>query len=63
MRKWALYAISGLAFLFILGYSIHMLIGGIVSPTTEKIAIAIAEVIGLVTLGVMLWDLVRSGRA
>ncbi len=60
MRKLATLAFGGLGFLFVLGYSIHMLIGGIVSPTTETVAIVIAEVIGIIVLGVIFWELWRS---
>ncbi len=61
MRRLATFALGGLGFLFILGYSIHMFVGGLVSRTTETVAIAVAEVIGAVVLGVILWDLRRGG--
>lgn len=48
--------------LFILGYSIHMFIGGLVSPQTEKIAIITAVIIGAVVLVFLGLDIVRQRR-
>jgi multisubunit Na+/H+ antiporter MnhB subunit len=48
--------------LFILGYSIHMFIGGLVSPQTEKIAILTAVIIGAVVLVLLGLDIVRQRR-
>ena len=48
--------------LFILGYSIHMFIGGLVSPQTEKIAIGIAVLIGAVILVFLGLDIIRQRR-
>lgn len=48
--------------LFILGYSIHMFIGGLVSPETEKIAILTAVMIGAVVLVLLGLDIVRQRR-
>lgn len=48
--------------LFILGYSIHMFIGGLVSPQTEKIAIVTAVIIGAVILVLLGLDIVRQRR-
>ncbi len=48
--------------IFILGYSIHMLIGGLVSETTEQWIIAGAVLTGLVVLIFMGWDIVRQRR-
>lgn len=48
--------------LFILGYSIHMFIGGLVSPQTEKIAIITAVIIGAVILVLLGLDIVRQRR-
>ena len=48
--------------LFILGYSIHMFIGGLVSPSTERWAIAIACTIGAVVVGFLIVDIFRQRR-
>lgn len=47
---------------FILGYSIHMLIGGLVSETTEMWIITGACTIGVGILAFMGWDIVRTRR-
>jgi len=48
--------------IFILGYSIHMLIGGLVSETTEQWIIAGACLIGVAVLVFMGWDIIRQRR-
>jgi len=47
---------------FILGYSIHMFIGGLVSPETEKISIAVAVAIGFIILLFLGFDIVKQRR-
>lgn len=51
-----------LSSLFILGYSIHMFIGGLVSEQTEIIAISIACTIGLLIIAAMGMDIIRQRR-
>ena len=48
--------------IFILGYSIHMLIGGLVSETTENWVIAGACTIGVIILIFMGLDIVKQRR-
>jgi threonine/homoserine/homoserine lactone efflux protein len=48
--------------IFILGYSIHMLIGGLVSESTEQLIIIVACLIGVAVLAFMGWDIVRQRR-
>jgi len=48
--------------IFILGYSIHMLIGGLVSEETEQWIIAGAVLVGIATLVFMGWDIIRQRR-
>ena len=47
---------------FLLGYSIHMLIGGLVSQETETWIIAIACVAGIAIISFMAWDILRQRR-
>jgi len=54
-----LYGIAGLTSVFVLGYSIHMLIGGMVSPATERWVITIACFICIVVIAFMAWDVAR----
>ncbi|WP_455212696.1 hypothetical protein [Kaarinaea lacus] len=48
--------------LFILGYSIHMFIGGLVSESTERWAIGIACGLGVIVIGFIFIDIVRQRR-
>ena len=48
--------------IFLLGYSIHMLIGGLVDETTEQFIITIACIIGGAIVAFMGWDIVRQRR-
>ena len=48
--------------LFILGYSVHMFIGGLVSPETEKVSIFVACSIGAVILVFLGLDIVKQRR-
>ncbi len=63
MKETIIYLSVGFASLFILGYSIHMFVGGIVSPDTERWIITAAVAIGAVVLALMGWDIVRRRRA
>jgi len=55
-------AVSAVSSVFILGYSIHMLIGGLVSETTEQWIITGACLIGVAVLVFMGWDIVQRRR-
>ncbi len=59
MKEIIVYLIAAIAGLTILGYSVHMLIGGLVSITTEYTVIAVVVVVGAVVLGFLAWDVVR----
>lgn len=63
MKETIIYLSVGFASLFILGYSIHMFVGGIVSPDTERWMITAAVAIGTVVLALMGWDILRRRRA
>ena len=62
LKEIILYTLAGLTSLFVLGYSVHMLIGDMVSPATERLAIAIACLIGVIVIGFMMWDVARQRR-
>jgi len=62
MKEIILLGTAAVSSIFILGYSIHMLIGGLVSPTTEQWIIAGACLTGVVALGFMGWDIIRQRR-
>lgn len=54
--------IVGFSSLFVLGYSVHMFIGGLVAPETEKWAIIIACSIGVAVLAFLGFDIVKQRR-
>lgn len=59
MKEIVLYAIAGISSLFVLGYSVHMFVGGLVSPEAETTIIVIACSIGTLVIGLMAWDVIR----
>ena len=59
MRPMIMFSIGAIASLCILGYAVHMLIGGLVSRQTEFITITIAVLIGASAIGWMTWDVLR----
>lgn len=63
MKEIIFYAIVALSALFIMGYSIHMLFGGLVSPQTERWMITVACLIGAGAIGYMTWDVVQRRKA
>lgn len=62
MKEIILYSIAAVSSLVVLGYSIHMFVGGLVSPVTERYLIAGACAIGLVIIALMYWDVARRRR-
>lgn len=62
MREIVILVVVALSSLFILGYSVHMFIGGLVSPQTEKISIIVAVSIGAVILLFLGLDIIKQRR-
>lgn len=59
MRPIILFTVGAMASLFILGFAVHMFIGGLVQPLTEKIVIAGAVLVGASAIGWMTWDVLH----
>ena len=59
MREIVLYSIAGISSLMILGYSVHMFVGGLVSQETETTLIIAICSIGAIVLAFMAWDVIR----
>ncbi len=57
MKEIIIYGIAAIAAITVFGYTVHMFIGGLVSPETEKLAIAAACTIAAVVIGLMAWDI------
>jgi len=62
MREIIIYCISGCASLFILGYTVHIFIGGLVEEQTEIIAIVAAVCGGALIIAWMVRDILKSRR-
>jgi threonine/homoserine/homoserine lactone efflux protein len=62
MKELLIYTLAGLGGLVVLGYSVHMFIGGLVSPETEFMAIALVCLIGALCLAYMAWDVIQRRR-
>ena len=62
MREVIILIFVAISSLFVLGYSVHMFIGGLVSPQTEKISIIVACSIGAVVLLFLGLDIIKQRR-
>jgi len=62
MKEIAILLTIAASSIFILGYSIHMLIGGLVDPETEKWIIAAVCAIGVAIVLFMAWDIMKQRR-
>jgi hypothetical protein len=62
MKEAIVYGIVAVSSLVLLGYTVHMLIGGIVSERTEAMVMVVAIFFGTVTIGIMAWDVIRRRR-
>jgi len=60
MKELLIYSISACASLFILGYVVHIFIGGLVEPLTEAIAIAAAVFTSMSVMAWMIRDVLKS---
>jgi len=63
MKEVIFYLIAAVTSLVVLGYSVHMFVGGLVDPDTERWLIGGACVIGATVVAMMGWDVVRRRRA
>jgi hypothetical protein len=58
-----IYSTAAIAGLTVFGYSIHMFIGGLVSPETEALIITAGCIIAGIVMSFMTWDIVKRRRA
>ena len=56
------YLIVAVSSLFIMGYAMHMLVGGLVSLDTEYLLIALICLADLSAIAYMAWDVARRRR-
>ncbi len=62
MKEIAILLTVAASSLFILGYSVHMLINGLVSAETEKWIIIGACSVGAAIITFMAWDIINQRR-
>ena len=62
MKEVIIYSIAAIACLAILAYSIHMFVGGLVSPELEKMIMIGGTLIGATVIGLMARDVMRTRR-
>ena len=62
MKEIIIYTIAAIACLAVLAYSIHMFIGGLVSPDLEKMIITGGTLAGAGVIGLMARDVIRLRR-
>lgn len=62
MKETIILIIVAVSSLFILGYTVHMFIGGLVSKSTEQWAIIIAISIGIIVLSLLGLDIIKQRR-
>lgn len=62
MKEILLYAIAAVSSIVVLGYSVHMFVGGLVTRETEILLITIACTVGTIVIGVMAWDVIRRRK-
>ncbi len=63
MKEIVIYTIVAFSALFIMGYSVHMFIGGLVAPELERRIIIAVCLVGVAVMAAMAWDVVRRRRA
>jgi len=62
IRELIIYSIAAVSSLFVLGYSVHMFVGGLVSKQTETWLIAAICLLGTLAIAYMYWDVIRRRR-
>lgn len=62
MKEVVILCLVALSAVFLLGYSVHMLIGGLVTKNTESWIIGIACSVGITIITFMGWDILKQRR-
>jgi hypothetical protein len=56
------YSVIAISSMFIMGYAVHMFVGGLVSPETEYQLITMACIIVFCVIGYMTWDVIQRRK-
>lgn len=62
IQEIAVYVVVALSSLLIMGFVVHMLVGGLVSAETEYLLIALICIADLAAIGYMAWDVICRRR-
>jgi len=62
MQEILIYVVVAISSLVVLGYAVHMLVGGLVSPETEQLLITITCIVGIIAIGWMFWDVLQRRK-
>lgn len=62
LQEIAVYLIVAISSLFIMGFSMHMLVGGLVSPETEDLLIVLICLADMAAIGYMARDVIRRRK-
>lgn len=54
-----IYLVVAISSLFIMGFAMHMLVGGLVSPETEYFLITLICLADMAVISYMAWDVIR----
>lgn len=60
IKEIVIFTLVSASSIFILGYSVHMFVGGLISKNNEIIIITIACIIGLLIVSYMAWDIIKT---
>jgi len=63
LQEAVIYLIVAISSLFIMGFVMHMLVGGLVSPETEELLIVLICLADLVAIGLMARDVIKRRKA
>ena len=62
MKEIVLYILAAISSVIVLGYTVHMFVGGLVKPETEIRLIAIACFVGVLVIAMMAWNIIRRRK-
>lgn len=62
MQEALVYCVVAISSLFIMGYAMHMLVGGLVSQETEYLLIALICLADVAAIGYMAWDVLQRRK-
>ncbi|MDR2195805.1 MAG: hypothetical protein LBE50_04280 [Gallionellaceae bacterium] len=62
MQEALVYCVVAISSVIVVGYAVHMLVGGLVSQETEYLLIALACFADMAVIGYMAWDVIKRRR-